>query len=75
MADFKNIDDEELIRHYKTSRREAEEMLLSQFRKLWQLGSIASIPPLEALQHTILDETFTLEAELKRRGIDPDSIF
>lgn len=74
MSDYKNMSDEELIQSYKTSKQEAQDMLLDQFRKVWQLGSIASIPPLDKLQHTILDECFSLEGELKRRGIDPASI-
>ena len=73
MDAYKSISDEELLGAYKTSRKEAQDMLLDQFRKLWQLGSIASLPPLDKLQHTILDECFSLEGELKRRGIDPES--
>ncbi len=74
MSDYKNMSDEELIQSYKTSKKEAQDMLLDQFRKVWQLGSIASIPPLDKLQHTVLDECFSLEMELKRRGIDPASV-
>lgn len=74
MIDYKDMSDEELIRNYKTSRQEAQDMLLGQFRKLWQLGDIASVPPLDKLQHTILNECFSLEGELTRRGIDTDSV-
>ena len=74
MADYKDMSDEELLQSYKISRQEAQDMLLAQFRKLWQLGSIASLPPLDKLQHTVLDECFSLEGELERRGIAIDSI-
>jgi hypothetical protein len=74
MSDYKDSSDEELIQSYKTSRQEAQDMLLSQSHKQWQLGDLSTLPLLDKLQHTILDECFSLQEELTRRGIDPESV-